>query len=280
VGVDGIRISGVADRLSSPGRADSLSTAGAGSEGRATRSLLLGVAVTRNSCHGIEIAARLGRTQMKQVRRFAVLVSSLLMVVMAGAGTAQAAPKPPPAAEAVESVLQANEFYVTSGDAVLVTPEVLTRLQKSGKTQDARVQAALASDPPWAACGVYDSNTKVVYTYSRAQISGYSGSTAKLLCGSTSWGFRHIEASHMADWQAKGEYIGATWSQMAHWAMTNTLSKPCSKYYQSSNDTFQYVAPFQIRNNQGQVVHTFGARVVVARVTQNIITSYPQSSTC
>jgi len=84
----------------------------------------------------------------------------------------------------------------------------------------------------------------------------------------------------MADWQAKGEYIGATWSQMAHWAMTNTLSKPCSKYYQSSNDTFQYVAPFQIRNNQGQVVHTFGARVVVARVTQNIITSYPQSSTC
>jgi len=33
-------------------------------------------------------------------------------------------------------------------------------------------------------------------------------------------------------------------------------------------------------NNNGAVIHTFGVRVVVSRVAQNIITAYPQSATC
>ncbi len=108
-----------------------------------------------------------------------------------------------------------------------------------------------------------------------------SGARATLACGSAKyWGFRHIKAGHLSQWEAKAALLGALWMDVAHWSMTNTLSTPCSKYRQLSNDTLQYVAPFQIRDSKGRVVQTYGVRVVVARQTQNIITSYPQTATC
>lgn len=133
----------------------------------------------------------------------------------------------------------------------------------------------------WAACGVRDKSTKMVRDFSRSMISGVRGKSAHLKCGTVqNWGYRHIKAEHLSDWQAKTAYLGGSWQPFADWAMRNTLATPCAKYRRVSNDTLQYVAPIQIRNSRGQVVHTFGTRVSVARVTQNIITSYPQSATC
>jgi hypothetical protein len=168
----------------------------------------------------------------------------------------------------------------TDGEAVLVGATSGPVTAKGASVTTSAGAVAAAGTPPWPACGISDKNTKVLYQYSRAQIAGVSGARATLACGSSEWGFRHIKAGHLSQWEAKANLIGALWMDMAHWSIIQTLSRPCSQYRQTSNDTLQYVAPFQVRDSQGRVVQTFGVRVVVARVTQNIITTYPQTATC
>jgi hypothetical protein len=85
---------------------------------------------------------------------------------------------------------------------------------------------------------------------------------------------------HLSQWQAKTFFVGGNWRDFAAWAIRMTLANPCIKYREQSNDTLQYVAPIQIRDSKGRVVHEFGVRVVIARRSQNIITSYPQKGTC
>lgn len=140
--------------------------------------------------------------------------------------------------------------------------------------------------PPWPGCGVNEKATKLLKSYKRAQIAGYAGATANLKCGNhdfrtdSGWGFRHIKARHLDQWQNEAAILGGQWMDFADWSMTAVLSKPCYKAYQATNSTFQYIAPIQIKDRRGKVVKTIGVRVVVSKATNNVITAYPQKKTC
>lgn len=214
---------------------------------------------------------------------------------------------------AVQAALQPGECYAVAGDAIYVSPVVAQQVGPKADLSspneapsevvtadpnyaivdesapipaeaagiDAADTVATAASIPWAACGAGDSKYKLVKDYSRQMMSGVSGASAHLRCGTAeNWSYRHIKYRHASQWQAKANYIVQDWRSFTDWSMRQTLSKPCSKYRQLSNDTLQYVTPIQIKDNNGRIYHTFGSRVVVARASQNVITAYPQSATC
>lgn len=222
------------------------------------------------------------------------------------------------AEQSARDALRDGEYYAVAGDSILIPASAAARVgevsgvstpttmapdeeavspdlafpeevdvnapvpdEANQETTDESPAAPIVVSAPWAACGIRDSKHKLVKNFGRAMISGVSGRTAHLRCGTAqNWSYRHIKARHMNDWQNKANYIGDNWRSFADWAWTQTLSRPCSKYRQLSNDTLQYVAPIQIRDRNGRVVHQFGTRVSIARRSQNIITAYPQRATC
>lgn len=145
---------------------------------------------------------------------------------------------------------------------------------------------ASSGTPPWPPCGFFDKSMKVLKKYKRQAVRGYSGATAVLACGNhnsrtdVGWGFRHIKAGHLTQWQREALPLGGSWMDFADWSITQTLAKPCYKAFQASNQTFQYVTPIVIRDQKKRYVKTIGVRVVVSKKTQNIITAYPQKATC
>lgn len=120
----------------------------------------------------------------------------------------------------------------------------------------------------------------ILRTYSRAGGGGFAAGYSSMRCGTqrtdgTGWGLRHIEARHRADWQAKANYVGATWEDFLDFSVAQTLAGPSSVTYRSSNDTYLYKAPIQIRSSSGALIHQFTSNVVVAAVSKNIITAFP-----
>lgn len=104
------------------------------------------------------------------------------------------------------------------------------------------------------------------------------GYQARLRCGvSEKWGYRHIKQRHAADWYAKSAFVGAQWESFASWCMSDSLLAPVSKWYRAKNKTLQYNTPVVMLGRRGQK-HTFYAQVVVAKDSQNIITSHPRRS--
>lgn len=120
------------------------------------------------------------------------------------------------------------------------------------------------------------SSQYVIETYSRAGGNGFPAGISRMRCGSSGWGLRHIEQRHAGDWQAKANYVGASWEDFADFAIEQTLAAPSSISYRTGNDTWAYRAPIQIRDYYGNVIHQFTARVVVADDSKNIITAFPQ----
>jgi len=173
------------------------------------------------------------------------------------------------------------------GQVVVGVLALLATLALSGQAVHAAESEPAAVDnstsqgtPPWSPCGARDKKTKVLHQYKRATVAGVAGARATLACGTSGWGFRHIKVRHLSQWEAEAAPLFTPWMDIAHWAIANTLATPCSKLRQTRNDTIQYVAPFELRDQRGKIVRSFGVRVVVGRKTQNIITAYPQKATC
>ncbi len=138
----------------------------------------------------------------------------------------------------------------------------------------------------WAPCGVLDSNTKIVRTFTRAATAGvtpYLGSgQSSLACGSGStWGYRHIVNEHLAQWQARAAQASENWRDTADYGIEWALKDPDRVTYRSGNDTYCFSREILlINNNNGQVVDSYFPNVVVARVSKNIITAFPSSRQC
>lgn len=130
--------------------------------------------------------------------------------------------------------------------------------------------SALAAAP---GCSASDPATKRVNTWQRRNPSG----VAKLECGNSSYGWRHIAAGKAQDWQnIINKYnLGTDWATFAKWNIGNTVGAPASAPYNSANQTYTYQAPLQIRNAQGQVVRTYTVKVPVGSTTERIITAFP-----
>jgi hypothetical protein len=126
----------------------------------------------------------------------------------------------------------------------------------------------------WAACGMRDDNHKLVRTFTKN--GGPSGQSAYLKCGSSGWGYRHIQDRHMGDWNNIAVQIGDNWRSFADFAIEQILIAPESATYKSGNDTYAFTAPVQIRDSDGNVVSTYRPLVSVANESRNIITAYPR----
>lgn len=126
----------------------------------------------------------------------------------------------------------------------------------------------------WVACGVQDDNHKLVRTFTKN--GGPSGRSAYLKCGSSGWGYRHIQDRHMGDWNNIAVQIGDNWRSFADFAIEQILIAPESATYKSGNDTYAFTAPVQIRDSDGNVVSTYRPLVSVADESRNIITAYPR----
>lgn len=214
----------------------------------------------------------------------------------------------------VRSKLRENEFYAVSDGVIMVPPASDPSLVTlSGVTRastaalsppsqddinlypvvdldapvdadanlddtDPEITTSASAASPWRPCGTNDSKYKLVHDYGRQTMSGITGRSAHLKCGTTAnWSYWHIKARHQNDWQRKANLVGSGWVDFANWSFTQSLSHPCSRTRRLSNDTLQYVARIQIRDRNNRLVAQFGSRVSVARRSQNIITAFPES---
>lgn len=123
-------------------------------------------------------------------------------------------------------------------------------------------------------CNSGDPDSKRVTNWQRRNPDG----VAKLVCGNYSYGWRHIADRHGQDYQniVTKYQLGRSWDDFAKWAMSTTVGAPQSAPINSSNNTWSYTAPIEIKNNQGQVVRTYSMRVAVSRSDEKIITAFPR----
>lgn len=197
---------------------------------------------------------------MRKFARACILTSVLAVAVMAPPSHAQETP-------------ESSEGNVAVGPVGTYDGETQTGPQGRTPGEDANdprpsIQAEFES------CGG-KSNQHILRVYTRAGGGGFPSGYSSMRCGSSTWGLRHIEARHRADWQAKANYVNTTWENMLDFAVSQALAGPSSVTYRSSNDTWLYKAPIQIRSFSGALIHQFTSNVVVAAQSKNIITSFP-----
>lgn len=123
-------------------------------------------------------------------------------------------------------------------------------------------------------CNAGDAETKRVTNWKRRNPNG----VARLICGTSGYGWRHIAARHGQDYQniVTKYQLGRSWNDFAMWAMSTTVGAPASAPVNPYNNTWGYTAPIQIKNNKGQVVRTYSMLVSVSRSDEKIITAFPR----
>jgi hypothetical protein len=182
---------------------------------------------------------------------------------------------------AMEAENPGVEFGVEAVDGV-PSPDPGTG---SDSPVDALGSASVAAAPnypvgpiAWGACGSSTAASKIVRTFDRTAVYNFGGGLARLRCGDSKYGYRHIQIRHQQDWQNIADYDGVNWRTAADWGMWNALYHPESSSWQSPNDTQVYEATIRLINKRTrQVVRLATVRVVVARGSKNIITSFPRN---
>ncbi|MDQ1123455.1 hypothetical protein QE412_002028 [Microbacterium trichothecenolyticum] len=156
-------------------------------------------------------------------------------------------------AEAADAV-PTEEYTVSIGDAVY----------------DDRDTGMMLSAP---GCNAGDPESKRVTNWQRRNPNG----VAKLVCGNSQFGWRHIAGRHGQDYQniVTKYRLGRSWDDFAKWAMSTTVGAPQAAPVRNNN-TWGYTAPIQIKNKQGQVVRTYSMLVSVSRSDEKIITAFPR----
>lgn len=166
-----------------------------------------------------------------------------------------------------------------------VAKNLAWRAELSPTSSSSRAGSTSGVLQTWGACGAFDSNTKLIRTFTRAATTGVtpylSSGTAALACGSSAWGYRHIVANHLSQWQARATLAGENWRDTADYGMEWALKDPDRIRYRSSNDTYCYSRLiYLVDERTGKVVGSYYPNVVVARVTKNVITAIPSSAQC
>lgn len=102
--------------------------------------------------------------------------------------------------------------------------------------------------------------------------------TVNLRCGSSSWGFRHIDTHHSSQWQTISNMVGGlNWRNFADWAISQSLASPYLYCENVSRGTVNYVALIQIRNTSGAVVATYYPRIPTGKTSFNVINCVPSN---
>lgn len=214
-------------------------------------------------------------------------IASLLAVGSQGAAATTAPPVPNPPSAAMSS--NDPDFEELPAEPVL-DPLDLSDLDLDTEVFDVfiagtqappvtdRTARTIAPMATWYACGVNDSNTKMVRGFQRVAGAGLPAGKADLKCGSPGWGYRHILIEHRTQWEQLAVITGSDWRTFSDWAMNQALNYPAHVSYRSSNDTYLYKTQVQIRDSGGTVRSVKYINVSVARVTKNIITAFPTNT--
>lgn len=196
---------------------------------------------------------------MDKIRHIALTTGLISAILLGGQPASALAASPNPSAPPPGIVLpdSNDDFSISIGDK---TYEPTGGMSKNG----------LAAP----GCSADDPESKRVTNWQRRNPAG----VAKLVCGTAGYGWRHIAQRHGQDYQniVNKYQLGQSWQDFAKWAMSTTVGAPQSAPVNTSNNTWSYTAPIQIRNKQGQVVRTYSMLVAISRSDEKIITAYPR----
>jgi hypothetical protein len=145
-----------------------------------------------------------------------------------------------------------------------------------GGTFSADQMVAMAT---WGACGVSDDQWKLVRTFSRAGSPGKTPAGKSLMhCGTSGWGYRHIQSRHSQDFLNLGALVGSSdWRSFADWMMVQALAWPAYIEKQSTGN-WLYKTQVQIRDRNDVIRAVKYSNVVVNPRDFGVITAYPSSS--
>lgn len=124
----------------------------------------------------------------------------------------------------------------------------------------------------WLGCGVADDANKIIRTFPQSKT---------LRCGNDSFGYRHIVASHLSDWEALTFMTNQHWRDVADEAIEAALLLPEVVTENPGNDTECYSRTIFLYNlNTGEQVGSTIVRVVAGVRSQNVVTAFPPGSHC
>lgn len=133
--------------------------------------------------------------------------------------------------------------------------------------------------PTWAACGLHDSDNKIVHQYvaGRTPLGPEFLRRPNLRCGNGGFGYRHIKLRHAGDWENLAGRVGGNWRDFASFAISSSLSSPTKACIGGHNDVI-YIGTIEIRSSNGAIGERYYPKVPVGRSTNNIITAFPQKN--
>ena len=117
---------------------------------------------------------------------------------------------------------------------------------------------------PWGACGAHSPEDKVVTTFGNW----------KLLCGNGDWGFRHIRARHMSEWEGLAAIEGRNWRDIADMAMTKAHDAPDWHGPQGSGAYCHTGQIYLVNRTTGTIAKTVQPTVIVTE-DGTVITAFP-----
>lgn len=132
----------------------------------------------------------------------------------------------------------------------------------------------------WAACGVFDKESKTVRTFKRSAVRSpiIAAGNTLMKCGNEDYGYRHIKKGHQNDWANLAAITGSNWRDFSDWAINQCLTYPGSVVNNGKSNVYEFKAPIQIRDRRtNRVVSTKYCKVPISRSSKQIITAFPTS---
>lgn len=126
----------------------------------------------------------------------------------------------------------------------------------------------LETRPNWRACGVFTSETKMVYDFG----------SYELKCGNASWGYRHIKEEHRNQFQGLARAGGLNWSDLVHWAIHYNVKDPDRIIVEQGDGCRDRLLYLYDRN--GRKVWEQRFKLIYSVNDGRIITVYPSRAIC
>lgn len=104
----------------------------------------------------------------------------------------------------------------------------------------------------WGACGISTPEDKVVAKYSKA----------RLTCGNTGYGFRHIQTKHGEEWQGLAAIENRNWRDIADMAISKSLDTPDLVVPQGARTCYSGQI-YLVNHVNGQIAKTVEPTVIV-----------------
>ncbi|HLS77877.1 MAG TPA: hypothetical protein VK083_13925 [Nocardia sp.] len=117
---------------------------------------------------------------------------------------------------------------------------------------------------PWGACGIDSPEDKVVTTFG----------AWKLLCGNKDYGYRHIQAGHMSEWEGLAAIEGRNWRDIADMAIAKAHDAPDWHGPQSGGRYCHTGQIYLVNRVTGAIATTVQPTVIVSE-GGIVITAFP-----